>query len=417
MNRIKVIKKDNKIVEWEFDKSIEWDSIVVEEKFANVLLTKNAHIDEIFHFTSDDIPIASHISFLDPDNDYGIAFCNCVAIERKDDEYKTSFYFLNVATYTDEIENFPAAQVLKICQSLALKRDDLFVEMPFEFEDSIEFAISVYKDFAINVEAFFKSCVAEFNSLILQAISYLKKIDDLIEGSEFVIELDDSVKVPITQFLSYFKTYVKRSQEIEIDYTIENTADGIKINFKEGELATVKNIKKWMLEYVSNIDENKMSNNLKSIAELRSTDILKLELQVQVDSLKNSLDIIKLENKYLQKNEQFLQKIISNLSTQNPIILNQHNNEIYSFLELGTKQLESNTSTDRELLKIIYQNTNTEVERQELLDHLKTIRDKEEDDSIIAKAKKSFWSKLGESVSEASKQIIRKAIEYGFENL
>jgi len=413
MKKVRVVN-NGKNVKWKFDDRVDVDMDEQEGRYTRIVILKNAYLSDVSEFVKGDVPIVADITFFDTDNGFGVPFCSNVTISRNDEEFKTSFSFYQIGD-TGEIEGYPVGQVLRICQSIAMNREYLSVDTPINYDEGIDFIASVHENFELNIGIFYAKCAVVFNNLITEAVNYLIRIDDLIKGSEFILDFDEQMKVPMTQFLNYFKIYVKRSKEIEIDYTINNTETGIKINFKENKNSTIQEIKSWMIEYVSNIDKREMETNLTNISKRKNIDILKLELQVQVDSFKNSVEILKVENKYLKDNNQFLQGLLTNLSTQNTIIVNQ--TQINSFLDSGTRQLGSSNDTDRELLRIIYENTNSNEERQELINHLKTIRDADEDATVIKEAKESFWKKMGkELLSETSKEFIKKAIGFGFEN-
>lgn len=156
-------------------------------------------------------------------------------------------------------------------------------------------------------------------------LSLLEKGFELDNSLFEHIELPNELKTPLQQYIVFFKEYVRISKGQEIDFEVKQDEKGLKIVTNENDEQSLNDINRWFQEYVSFVKKNINDIIINIEAEnidTKEIDFLRLKLESQLIKLEQDLKIANLENKMLQKSNEFLKKISLNFSKHQTTIQN-----------------------------------------------------------------------------------------------
>lgn len=276
------------------------------------------------------------------------------------------------------------------------------------------------KDYENFIKYFFrnKELQAKFKA------SSLKKFKELIlnhkkHNKEITIKLPKELITGYNQFLEYFSDYVKYSKGEEIIFNVSKLEDGLAIDLSVSEDSNIDDIGKHLEEYLSFAKDNIDNLKVNIETDINETDfnLLVLDLKHQVTSLKHSLEIANMRNNLLGGQVDHLKELSTNFSKKDNVIHTQIiNGGDQQFADKIINKKENNLNElDRKFVQLIYDNTDSEEEREELLESLSSIKD-ETSSETKKKESKSILSKFIEVIpGEAGKQIVKELVENGAE--
>ncbi|MBP6236017.1 MAG: hypothetical protein KA536_07745 [Saprospiraceae bacterium] len=417
MKKIDVVKENGKVKEWVLDPKIDYDVFLNDQNSINLSVLKGLKLSDLFHLTKDDFPIVTDIYLMTEDKALEIEFIDAIGIYRRDEVFSFAFMFDN-ATIVDEILGYPANNVIKYIELVAKNKPFAEIKIPFEYDDAASLYISINFDFESNIKEHFFICQNMLKDIIIETTNYIDSIEKAINSKKFKLNLSQELKNPISQYLSFFSTYILKTKGVEVNLKIEEITDGIEILFDKKNDSNYDNINEWMMEFINHIKENTgiYEINYEIQRSENEQKILILSLNQQISHLKNYIDIIRLENNLLKDTNYFFKELLLNISSQKIEVKNLISNDTYNFIDNAISEYELLNNDDREFLKLIYENTSSESERKELIESLKNLKDPKVSEEDREKSKSKFRKFMEKGLSEATKQIFKKLIDASFEN-
>jgi len=417
--RIEVIRSKGQIIDYKInDDSMEWDIYDVQKKSVNISMIQNSSVEDIYHFQKDDYLVLSDFYFLGDSQNIDVPYAAGISVHRRDEEFYLNIYIDN-GTVVDEIKGHSVPQVFKYVEIIAKTKEFFEVVIPFEFEDSVHFGLRIHSELRNSTKEFVEYSIKVMNDLIHETITHFDKLDKAIRSNKFIVNLDEEIITPISQYLLFFREYILKSKNENISIDINRIEKGIQISFPESNSIKISLIKEWMMEYLSHVN-NKTSEfqvNYETEKSENSKKLLQLSLKQEVSSLENRMEIVKMENGLLKENNEYLKLILQNLSNQPTQVTTFIKNDTYNFIDKAISESKHLSNSDREILKLIDQNVPDEEGKIELVKSLKELRNPNSDSKSKAKAKSLFGKFMESGISEAAKQLVKRLIETGLENL
>jgi len=418
MKKLKVIKKNGIYKDWELDPIVDYDIFQSNENSINLSVLDGLTISDLFQLGKDDFPILTDVFLMTEDDIVDLNFVNAIGLYRRDDKFSIAFMF-DEATVVDEILGYPANTVVKYLELVAKNKPYTEIRIPFEFEDGATMYLGISADLETTVEDLFSNCHNLLVELIRETTDYIDSLEKAISAEKFVLNIPTELKTPISQYLLFFSSYINKTKGEVVGLKILEIENGLELTFDNHDNSDIETIKEWMIEFISHIRSN--SGNYEINYETKRTEneqkILVLSLNQQVSHLQNSIDIIKIENQFLKENNQFFKELLLSITSQKVQVNNLISNDTYNYIDKTISEYDLLTNNDREFIKLIYENTETEAERKELVDSLKNLKDPSATSETKEKSKSIFRKFIETGLSEASKQMFKRLIDMGLENL
>ena len=322
------------------------------------------------------------------------------------------------ATIVDEILGYPANNVIKYLELVAKNKPFTEIIIPFEFKDGASLYLAVQSNFENNIKDLFLNCQNIVYDLINETTNYIDNFEKAINSKKFKLKIPNELKNPIVQYLTFFSTYILKTKGVEVKLKVEEINDGIEILLENSNTTDYESLNDWMMEFINHIREK--TGNYEINYEIQRSEneqkILVLALNQQISHLNNSIDLIKLENNLLKDSNYFLKELLLNISSQKVEVKNLISNDTYNFIDQAISEYDILNNDDREFLKLIYENTSNDLERRDLIESLKNLKDKTITNEVREKSKSKFRKFMEQGLSEATKQIFKKLIDASFDN-
>ncbi|MCR8669271.1 hypothetical protein NO995_16405 [Aestuariibaculum sp. M13] len=238
-----------------------------------------------------------------------------------------------------------------------------------------------------------------------------------------LIKIDKHLKTAINQYLSFFSTFVEESKKVSIKMHTMDSEDGLQISFDIPEQLDKNTLQEWFDDYLKYLYSNKNEINVKTAAGVTTeeTDILILKLKSQINHYKRQLDILKIENSYLQDNSEFIKDIVKLLSSKsNQIFISSPNNQIHKQNNYSNQSqfIGSTINTDyftisnidEEIMNLIKESSIGISNQTELLNSIKITKDDSLPEEKRRKHGRLVRKFLETSVSESAKEILKFVI-------
>lgn len=240
------------------------------------------------------------------------------------------------------------------------------------------------------------------------------------------IKIDKHLKTAISQYLSFFSSYVEESKKVEIKMHTKDSEDGLYISFDVPEGLDKATIQSWFDDYLNHLYKDKTEitiNTVKGVS-IEQSDILILKLKGQINHYQRQLDILKLENNYLKDNSDYFKDVITLLSSKSPqMFITTSNNEVkeqnnYSnqsqFIGSTFNQGNFNISNiDEKIFDLIKDSTISENEQEELIKAVEIIKDVSNSEKDKKKSGSLIRKFLESAASESAKEVMQFIMENG----
>ncbi len=419
MSKLEIIKNQGKVVDWVIDEEqVGFDVYDISENYANLSVTDGLTISDFFDLVAEDFPILTDVFLMTQDDEIQVDFITSIGIYRRDDRFSIAFMF-NEATVVDEILGYPAIQVIRYLELVAKTKENTEILIPFEFDEGALFYIGIIGEMNPDIKSLFNDCQSKLVSLVQETIEYLDSLERAIKSRKFILKIPNEIKVPLSQYLMYFSSYLKKSKGVNVKIIVDEVTEGLELRFQEIGNTDIEHIKEWMLEFISYIKDT--SGEISIVFEKDSSDkekqLLIISLKQQVSHLRNSLDIINLENQFLKEHNDFFKHLLLNISSQKIQVSTIVTNEMYNYVDKIIHESDLLTNNDRELIRLIYENTDSEKEREDLVNNLKIIKDPNASKATKEKSKSVFRKFIESGLTEATKQLFKRLIDIGIDSL
>ena len=264
------------------------------------------------------------------------------------------------------------------------------------------------------------------------------------------LNIQKELQVAYYQYLCFFSEYVKASKQKNINFEVKKTVNGLTITIDSEYKLSEKKIKHWLAEYLNLLNQKTedIILEVEGYPQAEEIDLLRIELEKQINFFKTSIKLLKIknsilnkDNKRLTKNSKFLKKILINLSDNTPTIISQHidggnqqfantiknkknmkiiNQNIHGgqqqFADTIINNSDTLTDTDKRFIDLIYNNTSSEKQRTKLLKELENFKHGDSTKEERENSKSILTDFFESGVTEAGKQIAKEVVESGFEN-
>ena len=418
MKKLIITKTDGKITDFNINGEIvDVDYFDHGEEVICAVVMKNMTIEDFFHLSISDIPQVTNIDILvkplTSKREYEFEeYIVGNGIEKVGNEYFQKFYFDNI-TGGDDLYGKPGILFISVLEKVVNAKSNVKVFTSLEIDDVARLGFKVSSKLSDTIESQYKDILDLINSYCEETLKLLNDVDEAIISKSFKIKVPKEIRTAIKQYLIFFEEFVYKSKGYRIDLSIKKTEDGLQINISDSETTKIEKLREWMTEFVGLLYQN--IENLTIEFEIPTTefkaDLLIADLKNQITSMKNSLDIARLENKYLDKEVDSLKFEIDRLNAKDFYITQSLINN--STKLLMSENFKNYTETEKELLDIICRNTDSELERKELIKSLETINKDSSSPEEVSKSKSLFRKFLDSGISESAKQFVRELIELG----
>jgi len=142
----------------------------------------------------------------------------------------------------------------------------------------------------------------------------IKGLVSLIKGGfhiEEMIEIGKEFRSAVQQYLLLFKDYIKTTQQQDLVVEAVEYPNGLVLRIRLEENQPVEEVRIWLQEYMAILKQNTENLHINASPKTSSKDldILILKLQNQIAHLQNAVRIAQMENEFLRKDKDFLQKL------------------------------------------------------------------------------------------------------------
>lgn len=424
MEKLIITKKDNRIIDFNINgEVVDVDYFDYGEEVICAVVMKNMIIQEFFHLNKSDIPEVTNIDILvKPQTISNYDFEKYLygnGFQKDGSKYYQKFYFDNILG-GDELYGKPGVLFASVLEKILSAKTNVEIFTNLEIDDVARIAFKLEIELIDTIENQYLESLKIVNSYCEETLKILNDVDEAIIAKSFKIKLPKEIRTAVKQYLIFFEEFVYKSKGYKIDLSIQKTDDGLQVNISEKENTNIEKLKNWMTEFVGLLYQNIDNLTIEfetSTSEFKA-DLLIADLKNQVTSMRNSLEIARVENKYLSKDVDYLKELVDKLNNKDFMItqsLIQSSPKL-----LLTERLYNDpklNDTDRELIDIIYENTTSEIERRELLKSIKTIKNLDSKTEDVNKSKSLFKKFLESGISETAKQIVKEIIEFGSTNI
>lgn len=424
MEKLIITKEGDKITDFNINGEIvDVDYFDYGEEIICAVIMKNMTIEEFFHLSKSDIPEVTNIDILvKPQLAIQFDFENFIygnGFQKDENKFYQKFYLDNILG-GDELYDKPGVLFVSVLEKVLTAKNDVEIFTNLEIDDVARIGFKLELEFKDTVENQYNEALKIVNEYCKETLKILNDVDEAIIAKSFKIRLPKEIRTAVKQYLIFFEEFVYKSKGYKIDLSIKKTEEGLQVNISEKENTSLDKLKNWMTEFVGLLYQN--IDNLTIEFETPTTDfkadLLIADLKNQITSMKNSLEIARVENKYLSKDVDYLKELVDKLNTKDFMITQSL---IHSTPKLLLTEKIYNdphlSATERELIDVIYENTKSEIERRELLKSIKTIKNSDSKPEEITKSKSLFKKFLESGISETAKQIVRELIEFGGNNI
>ena len=240
------------------------------------------------------------------------------------------------------------------------------------------------------------------------------------------IRIDKHLKLAITQYLSFFSTYIEESKKIQIKMNTQDSDDGLYVSFDVPKGIDKQTLQVWFEDYLMFLykDKNNIILNTVDGVTTEQADLLILKLKGQINHYQRQLDILKIENNYLKDNSEYFKDVIKLLSSKSDrIFITTSNSEIkeqknYSNQSqfIGSTFNQSNfnfSNIDEKIIDLIKNSSISANEQDELIKSVEIIKDDSKSEKVKKKAGALIGKFLETTTTESAKQIMKFVIENG----
>ena len=422
MERIKIVMENGIVKKWvitnfdgnSYEFPIENDELKVHYEY------QSFYVDDLFKISLSELPEKVNITiYIDEEEETPFEFYRYVPniyFRRNNDEFRIKYYFFQ-ADYQN-LKGIPAIELLRYAEILAVQKNNIEITYPYEKDyDTADVGFVVKGDFGESFKDLYNNCNSIIDDLLEEVRKRYDSFTNVLQSHKFQLNLPEEVVVPISQYLLYFNDYVQKAKGITVNMNLIKTTYGVELSFEQSDEIGIDSIKEWMFEYVSFTKQNINDISFPTSINLNENQlsIISLKLKQQISHLQNSLDIIRMENKLLKENSDYLKLLVQNFSNQ-PIQINNYiKNDSYNFVNEVINSSNLLSSNDQELVRLIYENTSSEEERKELVEDLKKIKDPTASSDEKKKSKSKFKKFMETGLTEVTKQLFKNLIESGFD--
>lgn len=238
------------------------------------------------------------------------------------------------------------------------------------------------------------------------------------------IKIDKHLRTAISQYLSFFSSYVEQSKKVLITLNTRESEDGLDISFNIPENIDDLILQDWFEDYLNHLTSNEDMieiNTVESVT-VEELDILILKLKQQINHYKRQIDILNIENSYLKDNTEYFKDVIKLLSSKSPQLfisatnskINEQNNFSNQSQFIGSTFNQGNFSIsniDEKIIDLIKESSISEIERKELINSVSIIKDESKSEREKKKSGGLIKKFLETTVSESAKELMKFIIE------